>query len=179
MRCGELRPDAGAAGDGGLVAGGDGGGEAAGIEHGEDAERHLGAHALDGLEQAEPLALRVRPEAEQADHVLAHMGLDGENRRLAGGRQVLEGAGGAMDHVADAVHVEDHEILAVGIDHAFEFADHVRPLLPPCPPVGRVRGAGVSEPIACGTPTLTLPIRERETCASFYTRSRIGSRRPG
>ena len=80
------------------------------------------------LEQAEPLALRVRAEAEQADHVLAHMGLDGQNRRLAGGRQVLQGAGGAMDHVADAMHVEDHEILAVGIDHAFEFADHV--LLP-------------------------------------------------
>ena len=77
------------------------------------------------LEQAEPLALRIRAEAEEADHVLAHMGLDGQNRRLAGGRQVLEGAGGAMDHVADAVHVEDHEILAVGIDHALEFADHV------------------------------------------------------
>ena len=28
-----------------------------------------------------------------------------------------------MDHVADAVHVEDHEILPIGIHHAFEFAD--------------------------------------------------------
>jgi hypothetical protein len=29
-----------------------------------------------------------------------------------------------MHDVADAMHVEDHEILAMGIDDAFEFADH-------------------------------------------------------
>ena len=30
-----------------------------------------------------------------------------------------------MDHVADALHVEDHEVVAIGIDDAFEFADQV------------------------------------------------------
>jgi hypothetical protein len=30
-----------------------------------------------------------------------------------------------MHDVADTLHVEDHEILTVGIDDAFEFADHL------------------------------------------------------
>jgi hypothetical protein len=30
-----------------------------------------------------------------------------------------------MHDVADALHVEDHEILAMGIDGAFELADHL------------------------------------------------------
>jgi hypothetical protein len=29
-----------------------------------------------------------------------------------------------MDHIADALHVDDHEVLAIGIHDAFELADH-------------------------------------------------------
>jgi hypothetical protein len=29
-----------------------------------------------------------------------------------------------MHHVADALHVEDHEILSVGVDDAAQFSDH-------------------------------------------------------
>ena len=29
-----------------------------------------------------------------------------------------------MHHVADAVHVDDHEVLAIGVDDPFELADH-------------------------------------------------------
>ena len=47
-------------------------------------ERHLGADALHGLQQAEPFALGVAEKAEQADLVFAHVRLDRQRRRLAG-----------------------------------------------------------------------------------------------
>src|SRR5580700_4817439 len=56
------------------------------------------------------------------------MGLDRQRRRLAGARQFLQGARRAMHQIADAVDVEDDGILAVGVDHAFELADHIFPL---------------------------------------------------
>ncbi len=60
------------------------------LERAEHRERHLGADALHGLQQAEPFALDVGQEAEQADLVLAHIGLDRERRGLARRRQLLQ-----------------------------------------------------------------------------------------
>jgi hypothetical protein len=34
-----------------------------------------------------------------------------------------------MDHVADALHVHDHEVLAIGIHDALELADHLSVLV--------------------------------------------------
>ena len=52
------------------------------------------------------------------------MCLDGERHRLALGRKLLQRARGAMHEIADAVHVDDHEVLAVAVDDAFQLADH-------------------------------------------------------
>src|SRR5947207_82763 len=52
------------------------------------------------------------------------MSLDRKRHRLALRRQRLQGARRAMHHIADAVHVDDDEVLAVAIDDAFELADH-------------------------------------------------------
>src|SRR5215469_11714438 len=54
------------------------------------------------------------------------MGLDRQNNRLAGRRQLLQGASRAVHEVADAVDVEDREILTHAIDRAGELADHTR-----------------------------------------------------
>jgi hypothetical protein len=90
-------------------------------EHGE---RYLGADALHGLQQPKPFPLMIGAEAEQFDLVLADVSLDREHRGLAGRRQGLQRARGAMHLVADAADVEDDIILAVGIDQAFQLADH-------------------------------------------------------
>src|SRR4029077_1038064 len=100
-------------------------------------ERHLGADALHGLQQAEPLAFDVARESEQAYLVLAHMCLDRQRHRLALRRQRLQGSRGAMHHVADAVHVDDDEVLAVRVDDALELADHGSALSIPPPARGR------------------------------------------
>ena len=81
----------------------------------EDRERNLGADALHGLQQPEPFALDVGLKAEQADLILAHMGLDGEHHRLARRRQRLQGARRAVHHIPDAVDIDDDEILAVAV----------------------------------------------------------------
>ena len=47
----------------------------------------------------------------------ADVGLDRQHRRLPG-RQRLQRSAGAMHLIADAADVEDHEVLAVGIDQA-------------------------------------------------------------
>ncbi len=47
-----------------------------------------------------------------------------KRRRLAGRRQRLQRARRAVHQIADAIDVEDDEVLAVGVDHAFELADH-------------------------------------------------------
>ena len=96
----------------------------AGLQRREDGERDLGADALHRLQQPEPLALDVGEEAEEADLVLAHMGLDRKLDRLAGRRQRLQGARRAMHEIADAVDVDDDEVLAIAVDHALELADH-------------------------------------------------------
>jgi hypothetical protein len=121
---GELGPNARSTGEGGLVARRNRRREAAGIQGGQDRERDLGADALDGLQQAKPLALRVRFEAVEPDHVLPDMGLDREHGRLAGRGQALQSARRAVDDVADAVDVEDRMVLAIAVDHALELADH-------------------------------------------------------
>ena len=94
----------------------DGGGEAAGIERREDGERDLGADALHHLHQPEPVALDIGHEAVEADRILADMGLDRERRRLAGLGQALQRARRALHDIADALHVDDDVVLAVGID---------------------------------------------------------------
>ena len=67
-----------------------------------------------------------RAEAEQADGVLAHLRLDGQHGRLAGRRQGGQRLGRAQHDIADAVHVEDHVVLAIAVDDALELADHAR-----------------------------------------------------
>src|SRR6202021_571207 len=86
--------------------------------------RDLGADALHGLQQAEPFAFVVGQKSEQADLILAHMGLDRERDRLAHRRQRLQGAARAMHQIADAVAVENDGVLAVAVDQPFELADH-------------------------------------------------------
>src|SRR3954465_9518977 len=124
---GELWADAGRAGNARLVAGRDRGRERARVERREDRQRDLGADPLHRLQQAEPFPLLVGAEAEEADHVLADMGLDRQRRRLADRGQGLERARRAMHEVADAGHVEDDEVLAVSVDHAAQLADHPHP----------------------------------------------------
>src|SRR5215813_13045624 len=126
---GDLRADAGRARDHGLVAHGDGGGEIGGLERAEHGERDLGTHALHGLQQTEPFALDVGAEAEQSDLILAHVCFDRQRGGLAYARQFLQRARGALHEVADAVDVEDDEILAVTVDDALELADHARAYL--------------------------------------------------
>src|SRR5262249_59108890 len=92
-------------------------------------ERDLGTHTLHGLQQTEPFALDVGAEAEQPDLILAHVGFDRQRGGLADTRQFLQRARGALYEVADAVDVEDDEILAVTIDDALELADHARAYL--------------------------------------------------
>jgi hypothetical protein len=38
-----------------------------------------------------------------------------------------------MDHVADAMNVDDDEVLAIGVDDALQLADHI---ILPCRPIG-------------------------------------------
>ena len=123
---GKLGADAGAARHRGLVAGGDGGGERSGIEHREDAERHLGADALHALQSLNHS--RSASERKPNRRIMSSRTWVSMEREAASPdrRQVLQGPRRAMDHVADALHVEDHEVVAIGIDDAFEFADHLR-----------------------------------------------------
>src|SRR6516164_9327027 len=126
---GHLRTDAGRARDHGLVAHGNGGREIGRLERAEHGERDLGTHTLHGLQQTEPFALDVGAEAEQPDLILAHVGFDRQRGGLPDTRQLLQRARGALHEVADAVDVEDDEILAVAIDDALELADHARAYL--------------------------------------------------
>jgi hypothetical protein len=71
-----------------------------------------------------PASLGGGGEAVQPDHVLAHMGLDEEARRLAGLRQRRERARRAHHEIADPTDIEDDMILAELLDEAFQFADH-------------------------------------------------------
>ena len=52
------------------------------------------------------------------------MRLDRERDGLAGGGQVLQCPRRAIDDIADAMDVENDEILADGIDCATQLADH-------------------------------------------------------
>src|SRR5215510_4537641 len=126
---GDLRAHARRARDHGLVAHGDGGGEIGGLERAEHGERDLGTYALHGLQQTEPLALDVGAETEQPDLILAHVCFDRQRGGLADTRQFLQRARGALHEIANAVDVEDDEILAVAIDDALELADHARAYL--------------------------------------------------
>ena len=55
-------------------------GEIVGRQHAQDRQRQLGADALHGRQQAEPVALGSIGEAVEMDMILAHMGLDQEAR---------------------------------------------------------------------------------------------------
>src|SRR5262249_51555197 len=72
----------------------------------------------------EPFTLACRSEADEADHVLAdqHLGQDlGKFPRRGQMRQCL---GRAEAVIADAIDVDDDPIRTIGIDAAFELADH-------------------------------------------------------
>src|SRR5262249_42808197 len=62
----------------------------------------------------------------QLDLILAHVCFDRQRGGLADTRQFLQRARGALHEVADAVDVEDDEVLAVTVDDALELADHAR-----------------------------------------------------
>ena len=68
-------------------------------------------------------------KAVEADHVLAHMRLDGKRQRLADRWQIAQRAGGSVDEIPHPVDVEDEMVLAYGIECAPESADHVK--IPP------------------------------------------------
>ncbi len=76
------------------------------------------------MQQAEPGALRIGGETEQADFGFANVGLDGERRRLADLRQGAERARRTMDLVADAIDIEQHPVVAESLDQPLELADH-------------------------------------------------------
>ena len=107
-----------------LVLARDGEGEVVWRQHAEDRERHLRADALHALEQAEPVSLAGRAEAEEADRVLSHLGLDRERHGLAAARQLGERARRAIDHVADAADVDDRPVGTLVVDEPRELADH-------------------------------------------------------
>src|SRR5262249_55659450 len=98
--------------------------EICGTQRAENRQRHLGTDALDGLQQSEPFALKIGEKPEQTNLVLAHVRFDSERHRLSLRRHCLQRARRTMDLVADAVHIDDDEVLAVSVDHAFELADH-------------------------------------------------------
>src|SRR6202008_3409162 len=77
-----------------------------------------------GLQQPKPFALDIGAEAEQLDLVLAHIGFDRQYRRFTRRRQCLQCTCRTVHLIADALHGEDHVILDVGIDQAFELADY-------------------------------------------------------
>src|SRR5262249_60446474 len=111
------------------------------------------------------LALSGGQESEQANLVLAHMGLDRKRHRCADRRQLLQSTRRAMHEIADTMDVEDHEVLADAVDRARQLADHgARPS--PLPPCGGGPGWGVGQLGHGGTPLpvpqpLPLPTRGR------------------
>ena len=121
---GDLRPDAGRARHRSLVTQRDGIGEIGRRQSGKYRECHFRADALHALQQAKPFALHVGAETEQLDLIFPHISLDGQHRRLARLRQRLQRPRRAMHLIADALHVEDHVILAVGVDQTFQFSNH-------------------------------------------------------
>src|SRR5205807_2828807 len=95
----------------------------------ENSERYSRADALHGLKQPKPFALEVAAKAEQLYLVLAYVSLDRQYRGLAGRRQRLQRAAGAMHLIADAADIEDDKILAVAVDQALQFTDHAPTIL--------------------------------------------------
>ena len=87
-----------------------------------DVQRDLGADVLDDEEQAEPRALGLGRKAVEADHVLAHIGLDEQDGGFAGA-QVLQRSGAAEGEIADAVHVENDVVLADLVHGSLQLAD--------------------------------------------------------
>ncbi len=73
MRTASFGADAGRARQAGAVPGGDGADKVARRQGGEDRQRHFGADALHGGQQAEPVALGGVGKAVEQDGVLAHM----------------------------------------------------------------------------------------------------------
>jgi hypothetical protein len=63
-----------------------------------------------------------------------------------------------MHDIADAVYVNEHIVLAIGVDHAAEFADHVLRLLPPLSGEGRPSEARTGWGLAQVTPTRSLTL---------------------
>ena len=78
------------------------------------------------------------------------------------GRQRLQRARRAMHHVADAVDVDDDEVLAVGVDDALELADHASVAARPCSS-------------ATALPVMRMRHRDRERVGGVL-RLRIGLR---
>src|SRR6516164_3036191 len=154
---GHLRTDARRARDHGPVAHGDGGCEIGGLERAEHGERDLGTHTLHGLQQTEPFALNVGAEAEQLDLILAHVRFDREHGGLADARQFLQRARGALHQVANAVDVEDDEVLAITVDDALELADHARAYLADAAVAGKAPAKRSAARSMGDVPELTRP----------------------
>ena len=90
-------------------------------------ERHLRANALNGLQQAEPLALLAACEAEQLDRIFAHLRFDVERRALACHRQVRQNPRRAVHDITNAADIDDGEILANLVNDTRELSDHRMP----------------------------------------------------
>src|SRR5579863_8424082 len=88
-----------------------------------DGKRHFGADPLHGLKQTKPFVLRLGEESIEPDRILAHLGFDCEFHGVAN-MKMGERAGRTLHHIANAMHIEDDEILADHIDDATELADH-------------------------------------------------------
>ena len=119
-----FRPDARDVAQRGRVLGGDSRRKLIRRQQREHCQRKPRADALDGLQQAEPVALDRRLEAVEMDMVFAHMGLDDERHRFADGRQGTQGAARAIDQIADATDVDHGRVLSCVGKAAAEARDH-------------------------------------------------------
>src|SRR5699024_9205247 len=120
---GDLRPDAGGAGDGLRVLLGNRAPQLLGLEHGEHRERGARPDAGDGLHDAEGLGLLELGEAEEGHRVLAHhqLGVQGQLGPVAGGAERLRGG---ADEIADAAHLEHEGVEVDSGDPAGQGCDH-------------------------------------------------------
>src|SRR5438034_2690062 len=98
-----------------------------GVERALHRQRDAGADALDGDQQAEPVARRSVGEAVEMDVVLADMSLDQQADRLSRRRQAGQRAAGGEHQIADAADIDNRPVDAGLVDEAGELGDHARP----------------------------------------------------
>ena len=93
-------------------------------ERGEDAKRHLGAHPLDGGQEAEPGAFGSVGKTVEEDRVLAELGFDQEVGGRRRGGKSGERARRGVHEIADAADIDDAAPLFQRRHLAREARDH-------------------------------------------------------